>query len=185
MKNEITKIGLLKEAKNKGYKYDPITGVVTGMYGKNITSFNNGGYYFMLRIAGKSFMINCDKYAWFYMFGTEPTHIKHINGIKTDNRLDNLIQSDLTDNFLITEIPDIEAVECFKAIKKEFGFDGEFMIKIIYKIMNDNKTLENRVKSLEEEVVQVTKDLIVKEDELETIYRLSRAKQLEKLSVQN
>jgi len=49
---------------------------------------DNGFGYLRITVLGKSYYAH--RLAWFYVNGTWPDQIDHINGIKSDNRLDNL-----------------------------------------------------------------------------------------------
>ena len=49
---------------------------------------DNGFGYLRITVLGKSYYAH--RLAWFYAKGTWPDQIDHINGIKSDNRLDNL-----------------------------------------------------------------------------------------------
>lgn len=72
-----------KLAINKGYVYDPITGIVKNRLGKEITKKVNGYTYMKLGIYTHQF-------AWYYMYNECVECIDHINRIKTDNRIENL-----------------------------------------------------------------------------------------------
>lgn len=49
---------------------------------------DNGFGYLRITVFGKSYYAH--RLAWFYMKGVWPDQIDHINGIKSDNRIDNL-----------------------------------------------------------------------------------------------
>lgn len=84
-------------------EYDPETGVFTWKYREG-TGY--GAPQFNARYAGKeAFTALCNGYrhgsiikhrflahrvAWKWFYGTEPTEVDHINGVKTDNRIVNL-----------------------------------------------------------------------------------------------
>jgi hypothetical protein len=49
---------------------------------------SNGFGYLRITVLGKSYYAH--RLAWFYMNGEWPDQIDHINGIKSDNRIENL-----------------------------------------------------------------------------------------------
>jgi hypothetical protein len=81
---------------NEYLQYDPETGIITWIQAKNnrikvgqIAGTINHTGYLHIRLDGKLYQAH--RLAWFLYYGKWPTnHIDHINGIKTDNRINNL-----------------------------------------------------------------------------------------------
>jgi len=78
------------------FEYDPLTGLLTWKQGRSnvvagskVGTINNRGYS-LCTINSKSFRIN--RLIWILMFGHIPEgyYIDHMNGVKSDNRLQNL-----------------------------------------------------------------------------------------------
>ena len=93
-KNEASSTGLSQSELKRYIDYDPETGTFTRriqlnnvMAGTILGSERYDGY-LCIRILGKSYLAH--RLAWFYMHGTWPNIIDHINGIRNDNRLCNL-----------------------------------------------------------------------------------------------
>lgn len=84
MKN--TSLEKCKKALELGYKYDPETGLITGLRNFVITGKHEDGY---IRITNVSGLLG-HVFAWYYTYGELSKVIDHINGIKDDNRLCNL-----------------------------------------------------------------------------------------------
>lgn len=75
--------------------YDPDTGIMTWKKDKDrakkgdVAGTLNSGGYLSMRFFGRVYPIH--KLAWFYVYESWPSHIYHVNKIKTDNRINNLI----------------------------------------------------------------------------------------------
>lgn len=68
--------------------YDPETGVVVRKStGRPVTSTSSQGYG-RIKLGGRDYKLH--RVIWFMVYGELPDQIDHINGIRTDNRLDNL-----------------------------------------------------------------------------------------------
>ena len=78
-------------AKEKGYTYDVISGKVYKINGKEAKSVKRDGY---LRInmnkAGMQYHLTQHQYAWYCIHNEIVDCIDHINGIRDDNRIENL-----------------------------------------------------------------------------------------------
>lgn len=87
---------LTRDALKALLSYDPSTGIFTWLVnrgnlknaGSIAGSLNRGGYA-QLQISGKCYRIH--RLAWFYVHGVFPDgDLDHINGDRTDNRIENL-----------------------------------------------------------------------------------------------
>jgi len=78
------------------FNYDPLTGIVTRKITTNYNSKagdvvgwkTSGGKYLAVSIQGKAMYIH--RLAYLFTYGYLPKFIDHINGNRTDNRIDNL-----------------------------------------------------------------------------------------------
>ena len=85
------KIKKCKMAIEKGYKYDLKTGVITGVRGKEIKTICPRGYVkFQFKNGNELYSILGHQFAWFCSNNEIAIEIDHINGNKSDNRIDNL-----------------------------------------------------------------------------------------------
>ena len=82
------------------YEYDPTTGIfISRLYNKPV-GFNHQGYRVVeLWHEGKQRKFKLHQLAWLYVHGCWPKPMTdHINGIKTDNRIDNLREVTMSQN---------------------------------------------------------------------------------------
>lgn len=85
------RIDKLKLAIEKGYVYDPMTGLVKGLRNNYITNKEGDGYTSIkMKHEGKDYMVKCHQLAYYVIYGKICTSIDHINGDKSDNRICNL-----------------------------------------------------------------------------------------------
>lgn len=81
-----------KLAIERGYTYDPETGLVYNKYGKivNYINNNNGYIYISLTVDRKTKNLASHQFAWYCVHKECVEQLDHINGVKTDNRICNL-----------------------------------------------------------------------------------------------
>jgi hypothetical protein len=84
----LEKCELLKE---KGYSYDPETGKIYGVWGKEINNKNKSGYIQITLMVDKPYILYGHHFAW-YMSGKDMDFIEldHDNRNRSDNRICNL-----------------------------------------------------------------------------------------------
>ena len=87
----MTELERCEFAKKKGFTYDPITGELKGVRRKTIISqkvgYINCGIYYK----GKNYSLLGHRLAWYLHYGELPkNHIDHIDGDRTNNKIDNL-----------------------------------------------------------------------------------------------
>ena len=105
MKNEKEVIEHIK----KRYTYDAATGEIRNRKGQVVKGCEHKGYTLLnIRIGNRRNEISLHHIAWALVFGRFPKQIDHINGNKTDNRIENLrevSQSENNQNMLHDWIP--------------------------------------------------------------------------------
>ncbi len=86
------RIDKCKLAVEKGIKYDPNTGKIYGIRGKEITRKHTKGYIEInMDFNGKGFTLLGHHFAWYWVYGNVDFKLlDHDNRIKTDNRITNL-----------------------------------------------------------------------------------------------
>ena len=95
MKNEKEVIGYIK----KRYTYDAATGEIRNRKWQVVKGSDRGGYRRMsFRIGKHRHAIDLHCMAWALVYGRFPRQIDHLNGIKTDNRLENLREVNQSEN---------------------------------------------------------------------------------------
>ena len=95
MKNEKEVIGYIK----KRYTYDAAIGEIRNLKGQVVKGWERKGYKLLnIRIGNRRNEISLHHIAWALVFGRFPKQIDHINGNKTDNRLENLREVTMREN---------------------------------------------------------------------------------------
>jgi hypothetical protein len=74
----------------RGYTYEPETGLIYSRYGKTSKPLNHGYISIGLELNEKTYRIQGHQFAWYWINKECVDEIDHINGIKTDNRICNL-----------------------------------------------------------------------------------------------
>ena len=75
----------------KGFTYNPETGQVFGIYGKEITAKTKDGYIkFIFYNGNKPYTLYGHQFAWYYINKECVNYLDHINNSKIDNRICNL-----------------------------------------------------------------------------------------------
>ena len=94
----MTRLEKCELLKSKGYTYDPDTGKIFGIHGKEITNKNEAGYITISTTILKG-KLKGQHFAWFMTYGNVDFEIlDHINRDKSDNRICNLRISDYKKN---------------------------------------------------------------------------------------
>ncbi len=95
MKNEKEVIEHIK----KRYTYDAATGEIRNRKGQVLKGYDRKGYKRLsLYVGNRRNEINLHHIAWALIYGRFPRQIDHLNGIKTDNRLENLREVNQSEN---------------------------------------------------------------------------------------
>ena len=80
-----------KLAIERGYTYDPETGLIYDKHGKtNIPNKSNGYIIIGIRYNKKKCNLRGHQFAWYWVYKECVEQLDHINGIKNDNRICNL-----------------------------------------------------------------------------------------------
>jgi hypothetical protein len=87
----MTRLDRIELAIKKGFTYDKVTGKVFGVKGREITNKNTYGY-IQIRIVvdKKVYQILSHHFAYYIIHNKIVEQIDHINGDRSDNRIDNL-----------------------------------------------------------------------------------------------
>lgn len=82
--------------------YDPVTGIMKWMDGRQITCTNDKRY-LVFKSKGRQFYAH--RVAWLLMTGQWPQDVDHINQIRSDNRWCNLREASRSQNAINRSIP--------------------------------------------------------------------------------
>ncbi|MBE6248312.1 MAG: HNH endonuclease [Prevotella sp.] len=83
----------------KCYTYDAATGEIRNRKGQVVKGWEREGYKLLnIRIGNRRNEISLHHIAWALVYGRFPKQIDHLNGIKTDNRLENLREVNQSEN---------------------------------------------------------------------------------------
>lgn len=111
----------------KGIIYEPYTGKIFGIRGKEITKKDKGGYIiFTITINNKTYDIKAHQFAYYWVYQRCVKEIDHINRIRNDNRIVNLRSSTRQTNSFNT---DAKGYYYNKAAKKWYA-----QIKLDYQV---------------------------------------------------
>lgn len=80
----------LKIFKEKGYTYDPVTGLVTSHKGKIIKNLSKGYIQMGTSFNNIQIRITVGQYGWYIMYDEVPNVIDHCDRNKTNNKIYNL-----------------------------------------------------------------------------------------------
>ena len=87
----MTRLEKCEILKEKGYTYNPETGKIFGLYGKEIISKSKSGYIQLFLKIDKPYLLYAHHFAWYMVYGnTDFEILDHINRNKSDNSIDNL-----------------------------------------------------------------------------------------------
>jgi hypothetical protein len=132
---------------NEYLQYNPETGVIIWNYkgklafpGKLAGSINKNGY-IQIYLKGKQYYAH--RLAWYLHYGKWPTkHVDHINGIRNDNRINNLRDVSASINLLNQKRHREKIIKCYSFNKKEKIWE-------VYQHKNNKKFHIGRFKSEE------------------------------------
>jgi hypothetical protein len=74
----------------KGYTYNPETGLIYNKKNKIIINKYDGYSRFQLHDGNKSYNLRGHQFAWYFIYKQAVNELDHINGIRDDNRICNL-----------------------------------------------------------------------------------------------
>jgi hypothetical protein len=86
----MTRLEKIEMAIEKGYTCDPESGKVYGVKGKELITKNNGYIRFMIHKDKKPYHLRAHQFIYYCVHKEIVEQIDHINGVRDDNRIDNL-----------------------------------------------------------------------------------------------
>ena len=86
----MTRLEKCKHALDKGYTYNPTTGVIIGLKGNPIKRQCDGYIVINIRIDDKEYNLYGHQFGWYYVYREVVEELDHKNGIRSDNRINNL-----------------------------------------------------------------------------------------------
>lgn len=88
----MTRLERCELLKSKGYTYDPETGKIYNVKGKEVKTKDVHGYYVLgFTQRPKTFQVKSHHYAWYMVYdNVDFNELDHINGDTLDNRISNL-----------------------------------------------------------------------------------------------
>jgi hypothetical protein len=88
----MTRLEKCELLKSKGFTYNPETGKIFGVRGKEIIRKNKNGYIIIdINYQNKKYNIYGHHYAWYWVYGNVDFEmLDHINRDRSDNRISNL-----------------------------------------------------------------------------------------------
>ena len=117
--------------------YDPATGVFTwigsarnqrpDIVGEQAGSGSGRGY-IMIQVSGTRYLAH--RLAWMYVYGVMPSMIDHVNGDRSDNRIENLRPANKSTNNVNTGLT-IRNTTGAKGLMRGRGKDGAFYARIV------------------------------------------------------
>lgn len=82
----------------RGITYNPESGLIYGVKGKEFKVKNKRGYIQVSTYKGKMWRVYGHQFAYYYIYGKIVNCLDHINGIKYDNRICNLREVTYSEN---------------------------------------------------------------------------------------
>lgn len=91
-----------KLAIERGYTYNPETGDVYGLSGNKLNKRNSKGFKIIrISLDKKRYEIKVRQFAWYCVHKEVADCVSHINGVKDDDRIDNLRSGTMHQNYFV------------------------------------------------------------------------------------